>query len=170
MVNLILVILSIGLTAALIAATMNFMPFWANDVGTTRNSVAASLERLETAYQLAAAADELPAPGYYPGASLVDSFTQARLPFVPAAPAGYTWSFTKAALPGQLDHFCLEPSGASGLSRGQYKGIAQLRDRTGVNQLLAGSTCGAGITPPIDQLSYPTTVVFTYRVAYVEAP
>lgn len=168
MLQIVMVIMAIALSAGVLAVSINYMPFWriasedAYQLG--RNGFTA----LEQAYK-AYARDNA---GAVPPATLeVDGGIIAFKPyysFLPKAPSGFAWKYGYSATQN-LNYFCLYPTGAGG-TEGVFRGLKRLHGVFSDEQyfIAAGGSaeCGTiGIDPAFT--TWPRAFVATYFVRYV---
>lgn len=169
MSQLVLVILAIGLTSALLMATINYMPSWQPVALETQRQVVSGFDKLERAYHLKTRVNggTPDAPTTDPDGGLAQHFVH-YYGFLPRPPAGYDWRYGyDAGL--NLNWFCLYPTGA-GASRGVFEGMKRAATSFSVEQfyLHAGgvSSCGSTAAQPAPS-SFPALVTITFFVRYI---
>jgi hypothetical protein len=126
MVNLILVILSISLTAATLFASLNYMPIWTKQATDSYSVVKTGLVTLDKAFNSRTTADNgvPPAPLAGDDGGLATNFA-AYYSFLPKTPQGYAWRY---GYNGAAYYFCMYPkAGNVGASEGLWRGLTRLR-------------------------------------------
>lgn len=169
MTQLIITIVAIALTAALVLASINYVPAWYGYSTTAEKQVRAALPLLEQAYDVMtrAAGGTPPAVQAVADGGFRSNFVPT-LKFAPAAPTGFTWVYGQHANDGtlyaNLNYFCLVPTGqiSDGVGRGVYRAAGVFS----TDQLFINTTCGA--TSSIGQpASFAgASRVVTFYVAY----
>ena len=183
MAQLLIVILSIVLTAVTIFASLNYMPAWMNQANDTYAVVKAGFSTLETAYAAAAKANGGVAPAPNTGATdggLSASFS-AFYGYLPKAPRGYTWKYGRNNNVN-ADYFCLySPTGSAQATEGVWRGLNRVRNVFSDEQyfIVAGGVgaCDAALpaTPQSAAAkappgSYPALLSVVYLVKYLPGP
>lgn len=180
MLNLILVALSISLTAATLFASLNYLPSWNSSANDTYLVVKAGFTTLETAYFAKVKADggASPAPTAEADGGLAALFS-SYYGFLPKAPRGYSWKYGNN---GSNDYFCLySTSGTPVAHEGIWRGMNRVRSVLSDEQyfIVPGdvTVCGAP-TPATPQsestkappATYPALLASVYLVKYVPGP
>lgn len=185
MVQLIITVIALSLTAATLLVTVNYLPSWVPVAKDTEALVESGARTLEDAFLLRSE----DAGGVPPGGADVDGLQldgglsnnfQGYYSFLPPAPMGYAWTYgwtSEAQLiadgyPGNttdgLYWFCLYPTGA-GASEGQYRGFLRAQRMFSTEQMFlnagGASTCGRPFN--VAAGGYPAPVVITLFVRYV---
>lgn len=184
MAQLIIVILSIVLTAVTIFASLNYMPSWMNQANDTYAVVKTGLTTLETAYAAAAKANGGVAPA--PNTGLPDGGLSTNFSpyygYLPKAPRGYSWKYGRNTNVN-TDYFCLYSSSPQA-HEGIWRGMNRVRNVLSDGQyfILAGNegACSAAngttlATPQSDAAkappgSYPAQLAVMYLVKYLPGP
>lgn len=169
MFQLILVVIAIALTAAMVIASINYIPWWYKSAADTEQTMRSSLSRLEQTYDVVvrAANGQAPSTTSEADGGLMSQFGHA-LKFTPAAPAGYTWVYGLYPDDGSryanLNFFCLTPTGG-GASEGVYRGLERARAVYSREQVVLSTQCGH-TTDWAKPSSYPAKVHMTVFVQY----
>jgi hypothetical protein len=169
MSQLILVLLSIGLTSALLLATVNYMPSWQPAALDAQRQVVAGFDTLERAYRLKTRANGgVPAaPTGAEDGGLAAHFVN-YYGFLPRPPGGYAWRYGYNAT-YNLNWFCLYPVGA-GATRAVFEGMRRAATSFSAEQfyLHAGdvNACGTPAAQP-EPASFPALVSVTFFVRYI---
>ncbi len=149
MTQLILTIMAIALSAALIVATVNYMPSWPKQAEITQTLGKTGFTQLQAAYKgYHTANGVVPEPNADPDGGLATHFTP-YLDFVPRAPDGYYWTYGRQ-LAGNLDHFfCLAPEPGTATGEGDYRGLMRLRAIFPSDQFIVhdDGLAGCGVSP-----------------------
>jgi hypothetical protein len=173
MIQLVIVIITIALTAALALASINYLPWWHKSAGDAEQVVRSSLVQLEQAYDATVRAANGTAPAVTGDADggLMAQFG-AVLKFQPAAPAGFTWTYGQHANDGTryagLNYFCLRPvvqAADQGAGEGVYKGLQRARSIYSPDQVVISAACDATADSGLPT-AYPTPVYVTMFVRY----
>jgi hypothetical protein len=178
--NLILVVLSIALTAATLAASMNYLPGWTSVANDTNRLTNYGFVALDKAFQSATtrALGRAPAPTTAVDGGLAANFA-ADYGFRPKAPVGYSWKYGHN---GADYYFCLYPlPGRAGASEGQWRGLNRSRNLLPDQQyfILPGGISACDSAPPPSPQSaaakaapssYPAQVSAIYLVRYLPTP
>lgn len=173
MVNLILVLLSISLTAATLFASMNYMPGWASSAADAQHITRHGFVELEKAFQasLNRAEGQAPAPTVEPDGGLVSNFS-ADYSYLPKAPKGFAWKY---GFNGSDYYFCMYPQqGSAGVSEALWRGMKRARKVLSDQQffLVPGGVAScdspspAGVNLTTDPDSFPVTVSALYLLRY----
>ena len=149
MTQLIITIIAIALTAALVLASISYVPAWYGFSNTAQKQVSAAMPLLEQTYDVLTRAAGGTPPAVQGGSD--GGFRSLFLPtlkFAPAAPAGYTWVYGQHANDGSryanLNYFCLSPLGST--SEGVGRGIYRAAGVFSADQMFINSGCGATST------------------------
>jgi hypothetical protein len=178
MVNLILVILSITLTAATLFASLNYLPAWTSTATDSYHLARYGFVALEKAFltHVSTAGGAVPPPTADTDGGLASNFS-ANYGYLPKPLPGFAWKYGHN---GSDSYFCLYPvSGGSGASEGAWRGLNRARTVLSDQQyfLIPGgeSACSSAspqtaamTTPPS---SFPVLLSAVYLVRYVpDAP
>jgi len=171
MFNLVIVIITIALTAALALASINYLPWWTKSASDVDTVARTSMNQLERAYDVTvrAANGTAPAPTGDADGGLMSQFGPV-LRFTPVAPAGFSWRYGRYSGTdpryANLDYFCLTPTATGkGASEGVYRGFQRARNLYSREQVILAASCGAtadGAKPTM----YPAPVSVTMFVLY----
>jgi hypothetical protein len=169
--QLIIVIMSIVLTAAVAVASLNYLPSWQKSAAIAEKNVAESLTLLEQGYDVATRSQNGVQPAVT--ADPDGGFAAAMLPvlhFTPYAPTGYRWVYGQRAADGTqwagLNYFCLTPSADSpGASDGLTRGLTRLKQQFSPDQLFISAACGSSQNWQTVSGAAPT-LRLTFFVAY----
>lgn len=171
MVQLIITLFAIGLTAALAVASINYLPWWRSTAADTAATLKSTLVLLEQGYDVAVRARDGLAPPITPAVDggLAEGFLPI-LRFTPPAPPGYAWVYGKYAGTdpsyAELNYFCLTPAEpGAGLSEGIYRGIARTMPQFSADQLFVSDECGATSSTGTP-MEYPYAGHLTFYVMY----
>ena len=158
-----------ALTGLLLAASINYIPWWfkiATDVETTTRS---SLTRLEQAYDVATRAGNgvSPAVTAEPDGGFRSNFLPV-LQLMPAAPAATAWQYGQHAQDGGpfagLHYFCLAGTSA-GVDEGTWRGVNRARAGFSDEQVFVGASCGATASDALPS-GFPAPLALTMFVAF----
>lgn len=158
MLNLILVLISIALTASVLYSTLSYLPALRPLTDRTyelSKSGFTSLESAYVSYKAATTTDLAPSTWM---ADLTPKYV-----FIPRTPEGMTWSYNiqsgviSPAVPG--NYFCL--SGI--ISKAQWDGLNRLNKIFSSQQYFQNTTCGS-TTNISEPTSWPASVAMTYWV------
>lgn len=170
MVQLIITIFAIALTAAIVVASVNYLPWWYRTANITEESLIKTMSVLEQTYDVAVRAADGVAPAVIEtdaDRGLMANFGDL-LKFTPLAPSGYTWTYGVHGDDGSryanLGYFCLKPVG-EGASEGVARGIMRTRNAYSPEQVVVASTCGANSSDPTPS-EYPAPLHVTMYVVY----
>ncbi len=168
MSSLIITILSIGLFAAMVAATVSYLPWWAKDAAATESLVAAGFAKLDRAFELKTGADgDIPPPVLAEADGGLGSHFTELLGFIPQPPVGFTWSYGQRISDGsrysEMFYFCLSPTHENAGSVGKVRGISQFKSVAGIDQYILSDQCG-DIANNVPSDSFP--IHATYYVVY----
>lgn len=180
MLNLILVVLSIVLTAATLYASMNYLPGWTSAANDTNRLTNHGFVSLDKAFQSATtrALGSAPAPTTGIDGGLAVHFG-ADYGFLPKAPVGYAWKY---GYNGSDYYFCMYPlAGRAGASEGMWRGLNRSRNSLPDQQyfILPGGVSACDSTPPSSPQSaaakavpssFPALVSAVYLVRYLPTP
>lgn len=124
MVNLLLVILSISLTAATLYASMSYLPSSSSTTDEGYHLTRYGFVALESAFNAATTRGDgyPPAPTAAQDGGLADNFA-ADYGYLPKAPRGYAWKY---GFNGQDYYLCLYPATA-GASQAYWNGFNRVR-------------------------------------------
>lgn len=171
MIQLIITIVAIALTAALLAASVNYLPWWQKYASDTESVVRTSAPLLEQAYDVVVRQANGVAPSVGAGADggLMSNFGSVlKLP--PAAPQGFTWKYgvkSGGSAPwAGLNYFCLEYTDeAEGAPVGAWQGLRRAAAVFSPQQYVLGNSCGdtTSVGTPSE---YPAPLALTLYVAY----
>lgn len=152
MINFVLTILSIALTAAVLYASVTYLAPGRPVITLTYNLATQGFPALGTAFSDFKSANG----GVAPAVSTWETQLTPTYTFLPAAPKGMSWSY---GTDGTGYWFCLSGS----VSQPQYDGLAQAAQVFSVQQYFIGSTCGitANAAAPA---TWPATLAATYWV------
>lgn len=169
MFQLISSVMAIALMSALVLVSINYLPAWQARARDTEQQMRRVLPQLEQAYDaLTRSADGI-AP-----ATMADSdggFTaqfMSTLQFVPAAPAGYKWTYGQRAADSSryanMNYFCLAPTKPTAESTG--RGLYLAAGAYSRDQIVISTACGADAwsAQPKEWGTVKTAV--TFYVAY----
>lgn len=169
--QLIITIVAIALTAALLAAGVNYVPWWYKSANDTEEVIRKSLPVLEQAYDVTVRQADGVAPAVQGTADggLWAGFGPA-LGLTPAAPPGFTWRYglkSEGLAPWSgLNYFCLEYTGRpEGAPVGPWQGARRATAVFSAQQLILGNSCGQTMSAP-NPPSYPAPLALTFYVAY----
>lgn len=166
MLQLILTIVAIALTAAFLAASVNYIPWWYKSAADTEEVIRKSLPLLEQAYDVATRADNGTVPAVRD--DLADggfqSIFQPILKLTPAAPGNFRWKYGLNEANG-LNWVCLENVESGGASEGAWRGVSRARSVYSEQQFVVSDSCGA-VTNVALPTSYPTSLAVTFYLAY----
>lgn len=169
MIQLVIVIITIALTAALALASINYLPWWHRTANDAEQATRTSMAQLEQAYDttVRTANGVAPAPTGDPDGGLMSQFG-AALRFTPVAPPGYTWTYGHYSGSDSrytnLDYFCLTPTN-TGAGEGVYRGLERARTIYSRDQAILGAQCGDTVDMA-QPTSYPAPVKLTMFVLY----
>jgi hypothetical protein len=174
MVNLILVILSISLTAATLFASLNYLPGWAGTARTTHDLTRYGFLTLEKAFAAQVAKDAgVPAARTDEADGGLFTNFSAYYGYLPQAPKGYAWKYGDN---GTDYYFCLYPTAGNPIaSEGLWRGLNRVRNLFSDEQyfIVPGgvSACGAPLpaTPQSAEAkappaAYPALISAVYLV------
>lgn len=170
MVQLIISLLAIMLTAATVLAGINYVPWWAKTATITEEQVLRSMSLLEQGYDLVVRSADGAAPAVSGSADggLMASFGSV-LKFQPAAPVGFDWVYGKNTVTGSryegLNYFCLKPKGTAGPGEGIGRGLMRAKAVYSADQVVVNSTCGAS-SSAVSEDGFPNAVALTLYVVY----
>lgn len=169
MFQFLIALFAIALTGILLAASVNYIPWWyktASDVEATTRS---SLTRLEQAYDVATrAANGLP-PGVTaePDGGFSSNFLPV-LQLMPAAPGATSWRYGQHLEDGGpfagLHYFCLAGT-AAGVDEGTWRGVNRARAIFSEEQVFVGAGCGATSSDALPS-GFPAPLALTMFVAF----
>lgn len=177
MLNLILVVLSISLTAATLFASMNYLPSWNSSASDTNATVRAGFIALEKAYLAKVAADGglVPPPVAVQDGGLATNFS-GHYGYLPKAPPGYAWKYGNN---GTSDYFCLYSANGSAIAhKGVWEGMNRARKMLSDEQyfIVPGGVAACDAATPATPQSeavkappanYPALIAAVYLVKYV---
>lgn len=171
MFQLILTIIGIALTAAMLAASINYVPWWHKYATDAEEVVRRSAPLLEQAYDVVVRQAEGVAPAVGTGADggLMANFGSV-LKLTPAAPHGFTWKYglkSGGSAPwAGLNYFCLEyTEDPAGAPVGAWQGLRRAAAVFSPQQYIMSSQCGdtaSQATPT----QYPAKLALTFYVVY----
>lgn len=172
MVNLILVILSISLTAATLFASMNYLPGWTSSAADAHQLTRHGFVTLEKAFQASLSRTEgaAPAPTVDSDGGLATNFS-ADYGYLPNTPKGYSWKY---GFNGTDYYLCLYPQAAGGASEALWRGMKRARSVLSDQQyfLLPGGVASCDTPSPAsmnlvaDPEDFPTSVSAVYLLRY----
>jgi hypothetical protein len=149
--SLVLTIVSIGLLAAMLAATVNYLPYWSKDAAITESLVSSGFVELERAFELQASLNgDIPAPVVTSAddGGLANNFI-SLLGFVPQPPVGYRWVYgqhvSDATRYSDMYYFCLMPTQSGVTPKGRELGISRFKAQAGIDQYVLSDHCGASV-------------------------
>lgn len=166
MVQLLMVIMAIGLSAAALTATISYLPTWTATAEKTYTLSKAGFVTLEAAFKGYSAANGGAAP--VPSAAQdggIGAF-QAYYSFLPKAPAGFAWKY---GFNGTDYYFCVYPTGTGG-AVGDFRGLDRLRQVFSEQQFFVnpdGITGCGGTVSIAEPVEFPAQFAGTYLVKYV---
>jgi len=172
MIQLIITVVSIALTAALLLASINYIPWWHGIASDTEFIIKESLPKLERAYNVATILGNGTPPA--PTTEADGGFQSLFEPIVkllPAAPPGFEWSYGRYTGTEQpwagLDYFCLTYTASGGRAeQGAWTGALRASTIFSPQQYILGSACGKTVSQSLPS-SYPQPLAITFFVAYV---
>lgn len=143
MLNLILTLISIALTAALAVASLVYLPIWPKQAETVHTLVKTGFPKLEQAFKARHVAVGTPAPDTGQPDGGLGTYFGPYLDFVPKAPDGYYWVYGQR-LVAPLDYFfCLAPIGSGTAREGDWRGFLRGRQLFPADQyVIHGSGLG----------------------------
>lgn len=169
MVQLILTILAISLTAATVVASLNYLPWWYRTANDTEQVLRTSLRQLERAYKADARNNGgAPAEVTADEDGGLEANFRAVLRLIPSAPTGFQWSYHQRPMDGSiwegLHYFCLSTDG--GASDGEWRGLKRLENLYSSEQYIVADSCGASAPSAVPE-SLPAPVSVTFYVTYI---
>ncbi len=166
MLQLILTIAAIALTAAFLAASVNYIPWWYKTASDTEDVLRKSLPLVEQAYDVATRANNGTAPAVHD--ELADGGFEAAfrpvLKLTPVAPPGFRWKYGFNEANG-LNWVCLEDIDTSGGNEGTWRGVNRARAVYSDQQFVISTSCGS-VTNVALPSSYPAPIAITMYLAY----
>lgn len=156
MLQLILTVMAIGLTALVITATLSYTPRWLMDYNKAKEPLAKGFCRLERTGldEIAVQPGQLPMPTLNQGDDwngtpypYVDgglaAYLGARYRFLPVSPEGSTWRYGRTTVAGTpTGYICLDAT-VNGLSEGAYRALLNLKSVIPPGQLTISGACGS---------------------------
>lgn len=143
MLHLILTVMSIALTAALIATTINYMPGWVTDFSRNDPILTKGFCKLEGAvvdYFEQTGTDAPPPPTGSADGGLAQLF-EAHYRFLPQSVDGGSWTYGTQDVDGIIyGYVCL--SNAS-LTEGSWRSLSRMQRALPVGQFVLAGACGA---------------------------
>jgi hypothetical protein len=175
MFNLLLVLLSISLTAATLYASMNYLPGTTSLTGDTYNLTRYGFVALDKAFDAVTtrASGYPPAPTTEADGGLGTHFG-LDYGFLPKAPKGYAWKY---GFNGADYYFCMYPATA-GASQALWKGFVRARNVFSDQQyfIVPGAAASCDTSSPQSSNittapgTYPATVSVIYLLRWVPPP
>lgn len=171
MLQLIITIIAIALTSALLAASVNYIPWWYKQSTDVDAVLRAGLPVAEQAYDVVTRANNGVPPAVTADADGGWSANfQPVLKLLPPAPTGFVWKYGKnqagVAPWNGLNYFCLDYTREDlGAGEGVWRGVRKAQSVFSQNQMIVSDQCGdtTNSAPPT---SYPKKVAITFYVAY----
>ena len=167
MIQLIITIVAIALTAVVLAASVSYIPWWYKTASDTQEVVHRSLLTMEQAYNVAARANNGTPPPVLPTQADGGFVTQFQpvIQLLPPTPPNFRWRYgLNSAL--NLNWFCLENLEPGGANEGAWRGVNRARSIFSPQQFVVSGSCGSSVSDPAPS-SYPAPLTITYYVAYV---
>lgn len=172
MVNLILVLISISLTAATLFASMNYMPGWATSASDAHHLTRHGFVSLEKAFETSLSRTEGAAPGptVDPDGGLATNFS-ADYGYLPKAVKGYAWKY---GFNGTDYYLCMYPQNAAGASEATWRGFKRTRKMLSDQQyfLVQGGVASCDSPSPAsvnivaDPAEFPLSISAVYLLRY----
>lgn len=165
MVQLIITLFAIALTAAVVAATIKYIPWWYKTAADTEIVVRDSARALDAAFSLKVIDDNgvVPTPIMAEDGGLSAYFSD-YYQFTPAAPANFIWVYGKR-IGDDAPYFCLKAVNASVSSEGVARGMRRAMAVFSEEQVFLNTTCGASSNMPLPNSSeYPVDIALTVLV------
>ncbi len=169
MSQLILAVLAIALTAASLAATINYLPWWLKSASDSDLLLRRGLPLLEKTYKAVTRANLGIAPAVTTAADggFASNF-QSVLLLPPAPPPGFSWSYGQHALDGStwsgLHYFCLSQTGPADIA--DWKGFARAKQMFSSEQYVINASCGETVNMA-EPVSFPADLALTFYVTFI---
>lgn len=169
MVQLIISVMAIALTALTVLASISYIPWWYKKAADTDQVLRASLTQLEKGYKAATRTSAGVAPtATGTGDGGFDANFRPVLGLLPRAPGAFTWSYHQhpadsSAWAG-LNYFCLTSTEDG--SEGEWHGFKRAGAVFSAEQYVVSDTCGDTTSAALPS-SYPAPLALTFFVTYV---
>jgi hypothetical protein len=167
--QLLITIIAIALTGLLIAATINYLPWWYQTASHVEDTTRTSLGRLEQAYDVTTRANNGTSPVVTDESDggFRSNFL-AVLKLMPATPGGTSWNYGQHPQDGTsfagLHYFCLVTT-SEGTDEGTWRGATRARAGFSEEQVFVNSGCGATSSVNLP-LAFPAPLALTMFVAF----
>lgn len=164
MVQLIITVFAILLTALLVLVSLNYLPTWFRAADAAESTTVASLRILEQAYDIATRANNGVSPAVLAGEADGGFRTNFEpvLKLLPAAVHSFDWKYGEA---NGLNYFCMESTGPS-VNEGAAKGLLRAKTIFSSEQVFVNTDCGA-LTNLDPMPPTPAKLAVTMYVAFV---
>ena len=141
MTQLIITVITIALTALLVLASVNYVPWWHKTASDVEDTVRSSLHLVEQAYDVATRDNNGQAPAVDATAAdggFVGNFVPV-LRFLPATVPQFHWKY---GIDNGMNYVCMESDG-SVVNEGLIKGLFRAKSTFSEDQVFLNTTCGA---------------------------
>lgn len=169
MIQLVLTILAIVLFSAMLAATMNYAPWWYKTANEANEQFTVAFKTMESAYDLAVRANEGIAPQVTsdPDGGFTALY-QPLIKFTPSLPRGFSIKYGINASEGStwsgLNWFCVS---ADSTNEGVWRGLMRTKGIYSPDQLFVNTACGATSNMDLSSTTPQGPVAVTLYVAYI---
>lgn len=169
MVQLIISVMAIALTALTVLASISYIPWWYKKASDTDQVLRTSLVAVEKAYKAAARNNAgIPPAATGTGDGGFEAAFRPVLGLLPNAPRDFSWSYHVHPMDGTtwegLNYVCLTSS--EDASEGAWMGFKRAGALFSSEQYVLSDSCGDTTNSALPS-SYPAPLALTFYVTYV---